>query len=83
MYILSRSGIVREKIIYFVSAEHKKKAKMFRKFGYYFNDFNKCLKFMNLNIQQKKFTLRKSHKPESVIANSENKLLFFEKFSNF
>ena len=38
---------------------------------------------MNLNIQQKKFTLRKSHKPESVIANSENKLLFFEKFSNF
>ena len=53
MHILSRSGIVREKIIYFLFQQNTKKSKMFRKFGYYFNDFNKCLKFMNSNIQQK------------------------------
>ena len=40
----------------------------------------------NLWIQiynKKKFILKKSHKPKSIIANSDNKLLFFEKFSNF
>ena len=72
-----------KKIVYFVSAEHKNKAKMFKKFGYYFNDLSKCLKFMNSNIKQKKFNLKKSSRPKFIIANSDKKLLFFEKFSNF
>ena len=36
-----------KKIIYFVTAEHNKKSEMFKKYGYYFNDLYKCLKFMN------------------------------------
>ena len=39
--------MIQKKMIYFITADHKKKAKMFKKYGYYFNELNKCLNFMN------------------------------------
>ena len=71
-----------KKIIYFVPVEHKNKAKIFKNCGYYFKNLEKCLRFMNLRINVKKFNLKKSNRPEDIIANSEMKLVFFEKFIN-
>lgn len=68
-----------KKMIYFVPSEHSKKAQMFKKFGYYFNDFNSCLNFMN----SKKFNLKKTQKPKHIIANSDTKFLFYKEFTNF
>ena len=48
---------------------------MFKKFGYYFNDFNSCLNFMN----SKKFNLKKTQKPKHIIANSDTKFLFYKR----
>ena len=71
-----------KKIIYFVPVEHKNKAKIFKNCGYYFKNLEKCLRFMNSRINVKKFNLKKSNRPEDIIANSEMKLVFFEKFIN-
>lgn len=70
-----------KKIIYFVSAEHNKKSKMFRNYGKYFNDLHKCFKFMSENINKKKFNIKKSKRPKEIIANCAENFNFYDKFS--
>ena len=40
-------------------------------------------KIYEFKHKTKKFNLKKSQKPKFIIANSDKKLFFFEKFSNF
>lgn len=72
-----------KKIIYFVKHEHEKKAKMFREYGYYFNNLSKCLKFMNSNIKKNRFSFKRSKKPKSLIQNSDKNKIFYKKFIVF
>lgn len=71
-----------KKIIYY-EKHRERKAKMFREFGYHFEDFNKCLNFMYLKIKKNKFDLKKSQKPIRIIQNSKKEILFYENFINF
>lgn len=72
-----------KKMIYFVKSEHEKKAQMFREYGYYFKNLDKCLKFMNSNIKKNKFNLKRSKKPKLIISNSDTKKIFYKKFIAF
>ena len=56
---------------------------MYNEFGYHFENFNKCLNFMNLKIKNNKFNLKKSQKPVKIIQNSKEKILFYDNFINF
>ena len=77
------AAALKKKVIYFIYKEHYKKSKMFRKYGYYFNNTDKCLSFMNSNIKKNKMNLISSKQPINIIENTKINKFFYKNFIKF
>ena len=74
---------LKKKIIYFSKSDHEKKAKMYKEFGYYFNNIDKCFNFLKKNEQNNNFLINKSKEPKLIIENSNSSKMFYKDFINF
>ena len=76
------AAFLKKKIIFFVKNEKAfsgRDLEMFKTMGYSFNNYEKCLFFLNKNFKKKLSTIKKSKQPVKYIYNN-NKSLFWNKF---
>ena len=77
------AATLEKKIKYFSKSDHEKKAKMYKEFGNYFNNLDKCYNFLKRSKKNNHFIFKKSKKPKLIIENSNTNKTFYKKFINF
>lgn len=79
------ASFLKKKIIFYFENEKEFKTRninIFKKYGYFFNNYQDCLSFLNTNLKTNLKNVKNSKPPEQFIYNSSRKT-FSENFVNY